>query len=81
VDCTTGTSYDKVVENVISGRVNRWASRECFPYEGDASMSCARADACASQLPSGENLVAKREMCSSPLQAAQREQRDMYSIT
>lgn len=53
VDCTTGMTYEKLVENVLAGRLQKWASRECLPYEGDASRSCTRADACASELPKG----------------------------
>ncbi|WIA33406.1 hypothetical protein OEZ86_006540 [Tetradesmus obliquus] len=53
VDCGSGMSYEDLTKNVVNRTVEQWASRECWPYQGYATTSCARANACPSQLPKG----------------------------
>lgn len=69
VDCTTGMSCEKLLENVVSGKVQKWAPRECSEYEGGPGRSCAWADGCASQLPEGKCKAALLSKCIKSLLA------------
>ncbi|WIA24130.1 hypothetical protein OEZ85_013725 [Tetradesmus obliquus] len=54
VDCTTGMTYEKLLENIIDKRLQKWTSRKCLPYNNGPAWSCGPADACASELPKEE---------------------------
>lgn len=54
VDCRKGMTYEKLLDNIIDKRLQKWTSRKCLPYKGGPAWSCVPADACASELPKGE---------------------------
>lgn len=59
MNCVAGANYDDIIALLKKRLIGKWAARSCFPYEGQASISCYRVEEgeCSSQLPPGNQLV------------------------
>ncbi|WIA17558.1 hypothetical protein OEZ85_014385 [Tetradesmus obliquus] len=56
VDCAFGATYSDFIDSFVRAPVSSWAARSCYLYTGSADGDCARASACANQLPPGVSL-------------------------